>query len=359
MKGNKYLVEGPGCTGESCVNNITSIEWAYRSPSLLVWADEIMLSDIDYEAIMNRRAHREGSQFEETLASLIEILKAEGIVQVFDAKKTIPQISLDSVRQQVLTDLSRYGGVLSEDEASDKNTPQEIVTPEGHFCGVILESMYTSLLLSRILGCTCVMDKNKASFAFSRFGNAYPMHSGAGEVFDELYSIVLPELDLHNGYRLFCSDATMQKCAHGERCANEAKANLRRFIDDVLFMRDNECIAGLKDLTRRIELERGPETETIRRAVLSDIRRANHRVESTYSSIKAWTKYIASCSAIAVSAMSASPSEALIPVGGIAATAGLANTIISRLEKKEEWKLLFREKMEASRLNESKHHNLN
>lgn len=358
MKGNKFLVEGPGCTGESCVNNITSIEWAYRNPSLLVWADEIMLSDIDYKAIMSGRAHREGSQFEENLASLIEMLKEEGIVRIFDARKTIPQISLDSVEQQVLSDLSRYGNTASTNETTDKVSPHEIVTPEGHFCGVILEAMYTSLLLSRILGCTCVMDRGKASFAFSRFGNAYPMHSSAAEVFNELYSIILPELDLHNGYRLFCSDAAMEKCAYGEKCSNEAKANLRRFVDDVLFMRDNECIVGLKGLTRRIELKRGSETKTIRRAVLNDIRRANHRVESTYSSIKNWTKYIASCSAMAVSAMSTSPSEALIPVGGIAATAGLASTIVSRLEKKEEWKLLFREKMEASRLNKLKHHDL-
>lgn len=346
----KILIEGSGCTGDSCVANLTSTEWIFNRPSLMVWADNIYISKQDFSFLTSGNFARSDPEISEDLVIFVEKMKNEGIAELFDPNEILMPISKRSVLDTVKQDLSLYGTPGSEKDSNGKCEPPLIESEWGHFCPVMLEGIYSSLLESRLLGCTCVMDPNKASFVFARFGNNYPSSTTAYNVFDELYTALVPELRVYHDYRIFCSSSKKESCLHGEYCTNNRKSNIDKFFNDLMFLRDNQSLSSLKSLIESKEQELDSEDEVLKKAVLKDISKAQKRLYDSYPNARKWMKFVSVVSSTALAAISNSPTEALLPIAGLLGVSQVIDTSIERLIEKEHWKIGFCESYRRQQL---------
>ena len=337
----KILIEGSGCIGDSCVANLTSTEWIFNRPSLMVWADNIYISEQDFSFLTSGYFVRSDSGISEDLAIFVEKMKSEGIAELFNPNEVLMPISKDSVLNTVKQDLSFFGTPGSEKDSNGKYEPPFIENGGNHFCPVALEGIYSSLLESRLLGCTCVMDPDKASFVFTRFGNSYPSSSAAQNVFDELYSVLVPELRVYHDYKIFCSSNKKESCLHGEDCTNNRRENIDKFFDDLMFHRENKDLSSLKSLIENKEQELGSEDAVLKRAVLKDISKAQKRLFDSYPNARKWMKFISAVSSSALAIISNSPTEALLPIASLIGLSQVVDASIEKLTEKERWKIGF------------------
>lgn len=74
------------------------------------------------------------------------------------------------------------------------------------------------------------MDPHKASLAFARFGDNYPSSSTSFNVFNEIYTVLIPELPIYHGYKILCSSGRRDVCLRGEECSRERMQNTNRFL---------------------------------------------------------------------------------------------------------------------------------
>ena len=139
----RLLLEGPGCVCGGSAANLVSMEWLTRYPSILLWADSIVVSQADYDYVSSGCFMGDDQALGMTYALFFERLKGEGLITTFDPKTTIPRISAESVESFVLSDIERFG-TAPEKDADGKVTPSFIETCAGSFCGVVLESIYNA-----------------------------------------------------------------------------------------------------------------------------------------------------------------------------------------------------------------------
>lgn len=346
----KILIEGSGCTGNSCVTNLTSSEWIFNRPSLMVWADSIYISEQDFSFLTSGNFISSDSEISEDLAMFVEKMKSEGIAELFDPNDVLMPISKDSVLETVKQDLDSFGIPGSEKDSSGKRKPPIIESGGSRFCPVVLEGIYSSLLESRLLGCTCVMDPDKASFAFARFANIYPSSTTAFNVFDELYTTLVPELRVYHDYRIFCSSNKKKSCLHGKDCTINRKSYLDKFFNDLMFLRNDQGLVSLKGLIESKEQEIGSSDEALKKAVLKDISKAQKRLFDSYPNARRWMKFVTVASSSALAVFSNSPTEALLPIGGLLGMSQAIDTSIERLTEKERWKIGFCESYRKQQL---------
>ena len=337
----KILIEGSGCTGDSCVANLTSTEWIFNRPSLMVWADSIYISEDDFSFLTSGYFTGSDSEISEDLAIFAERMRSEGVAELFNPNEVLRPISKDSVLDAVKQDLILFGTPGSEKDSNGKCEPPFIESEGKRFCPVVLEGIYSSLLESRLLGCTCVMDSDKASFVFARFGNSYPSSTAAHNVFDELYTVLVPELCAYHDYRIFCPSSKKELCLHGEDCIKNRRKNIDKFFDDLMFLRENQSISSLKNLIENKEQELGSGDEVLKKAVLKDISKAQKRLFDSYPNVRKWMKFISAVSSSALAITASFPAEALLPIAGLLGMSQVVDASIERLTEKERWKIAF------------------
>ena len=338
------LLEGPGCVCDEGSRNTISLEWLFQRPSVLLWADEILVSMADYEYVLTGH-HAHGGLFEESAALLFDALHDEGIIRVIDPNDYLPNISRDSVTQQVLFDIGAFGSEPSVSDESGLVEPAMIKGEYGSFCGYMLESMYTNLLMSNLLHCSCLVDDNKALYLKHRFDHTKERGLVHGNAFDELYSIAIPELQPFHDFQLFCPDEISSSCANAANCAADVKRNVRKYRDAILFYRSDKEIRGLSSLVEEYENERKLNDEAVSEAVLKDVIKAQKRLRDSLPQAKRWCKIVTGVAgAIGIANRVASDDSASVVA---AATVGIGCAGFAFLDwtiSRDSWKITFAEK---------------
>ena len=176
-----------------------------------------------------------------------------------------------------------------------------------------------------------------------RFGSNFNSETNGGKCFEELYKVILPEIDPRESH-VGPFDLRCDSCVHEQRCVNDIRKNVNRYIDRVLFVKESQEVKGLSSLIEKIEREYDDaDTATIKEAVISDIRSAQHRLRVAYPNIKKWSKIVAEVSTAALTAETAMPrGNIAIPATLAAATGGyIATGVINEKASSEAWKITF------------------
>lgn len=333
------LVEGPGCAGINCVSNISSGEWLFGNSATLIWANSIILSENDYQDFEKVRFSHD-PVLQESVAILLSGLKREGVIKVIDPSTVMPKISVDSVSEQVESDLLAYGTPAGDPGKNGKREPQRIEHKQSSFCPVVLESLYCSLLLSRFLGCTCLLDQGKKRFVEDRFGGLVPSSQEGLSVFSDFYSVIIPNIAGEKRNKGFCEKELRDTCVHGEECSSEAVKNAKKYLNSLLIARNKPEIVALAKAIDKAEGELGSDKDAISNALLKDINRAQNRLIGTYPKIQAYSRFTGYVSAAAFGACVSLGDCVGAMLSGVAgfASAGL-EVGIDRFEKSARWKL--------------------
>ena len=339
---HNMLLEGVGCICNTDVCNLISLGWLFERPSVLLWADQVLVAVRDYEVLSLGYPVFESKLYGETVAALFEALSDEGIAKTFDPEPLLLPVSVNSICEQVESDLALYGTESSEPNSEGKIEPAAICSDEGRFCQVRLESMYTNLLLARLMGCSCLMDSNKARFVINRFGPSAGRQTEKGKAFDRLYSVIVPELNIRN-YKLFCPESTRAECIHGDECARDIKGNIRRFIEDLLMVREKPEIKGLSKLVSQLEAETGGNVDEISHAALKDISRAQSRV-LTLEGVKSWSSVVTDIASVAAASSFIAGDPIASSTAAAVASLGIMGSVAAEsMRAMDSWKITYAE----------------
>ena len=337
----RMLLEGVGCVCDGEASNLISMGWLLERPSVLMWAEEILMSELDYRCLASGLFERTDSYFSETLGILFDELKTEGIVRLFDPKPYLTSVSRESVAECVEKDLLYFGAEAGASDEKGKREPAMVHSDYGSYCAVMLESLYTNMLLSRLLESSCLMDDAKAKYIIDRFGRGASAEVGHGKSFDELYSVIVPELRLLD-YRLLCPESRRNNCVHGEECTGSIRKNSRRFVDALLMLRGKEEIRGLSCLIEHLENETGGNPEEVTRAALHDIAKAQKRVRTSFEAAKRWSTIVTEISgSVAVSSLVSGNPVASTVAGVVSAVGALGIFVSDGLQQSESWKITY------------------
>ncbi len=340
----KMLIEGVGCICGSEVGNLMSLGWLIDRPSVLLWADRIFISERDLGFIESGYQYLQGTARLEALAVLFGRLKKEGIIIPFSPNKYLLPISQESIKEQVNSDIRMYGVGTGERDANGKAEPTMVSGEFGSFCHVMIGSIYTNMLLSRLMGCSCLMDASKAMYVKERFGSASENELFHGEAFDTLYRVSIPEIKPID-YRILCSPSQHDSCARRGDCDKDLSKNVNRFVDDILVKRENKEIRGLSTLVERLEQEVGGDSDAVVSAAARDIARSQRRVYGCFDSIKRWATLVGDVSsAIAVSSFITGQPTASTITASIATASAVSAFVMDRYERNQSWKITYAEK---------------
>ncbi len=339
----KVLVEGPGCADIGCVTNISSAEWLFGNGSTLVWADSILISRVDYDAFERMRFLHD-PVLQESVGVLISGLKREGVIKVVDHLSVMPKVSVDSVSEQVENDLMTYGAPASEPDENGKREPQHIEHEHSCFCPIVLESLYSSLLLSRFLGCSCLLYQSKKMFVENRFGGLLPASKAGLAVFSDYYTILLPNVGGKSRSIALCQQDRRDACTHGSECSSHAVKCAKKYLDALLVARNKPEIVALAEAVDKAEAELGNDKDAVSNALLKDINQAQRRVMDGYPRAQMWSRFTGYVSAAAFGA-SVSFGDCLGAL--LSGAVGLASVGVEvgadRFEKSARWKLSIAE----------------
>lgn len=341
----KMIVGGPGWMGEDCAHNLVSTEWLSRQNSALIWSEEILISKYDYADALSPALERNDPFLFDTITTILNSLKDEGVIRIVDPKKIVPAECLDAVDAQVDRDLELYGSKPEKDADTGLVDPAAIEVGDCEYCNVMVMSIYYNLLLSRLMGYPCLLDDYEMhfvkSFVMKHFRKEIAQSDSGLRTFNNLYSVMMPAQYPFNGVDIFCAAETRNSCARNEICTKDRQANTRKYIDRIMLMRSNPDILSLAKTIDKLEKELGPDEIAINDAIQRDIRKAQQKVYSRYSSWRNWTRFIETASTVSFSIVPGETPKYILPA--IAAASFFTDVYLAKLQKAEHWKIMLAE----------------
>ena len=88
--------------------NTTSLEWLFTNTSVLLWVDKLLITSQDFEDL-HLQPYFNNLVTQECARMLFDRLHDEGIIEVFDPKKYLNKLTLESIDKQAFLDQERWG----------------------------------------------------------------------------------------------------------------------------------------------------------------------------------------------------------------------------------------------------------
>lgn len=323
------LISGIGCTGCHPYNpyNLVAVEWIYKNPSLLLWAKHVLLSEVDYRNLDLLAQH---DSFGETYYKIINKLIDEGIVKIVNSEKCLNEFNAHFVQNFISSNIGDLISPVKEGE------PTTVRVGESQYCYVFVEMAVFSLLLSAKTNSSCLVDYNNKKL-FNEIAAGKSTASGP-EVFEELYTFLVPEIDVR-AYHIFCSHIDRKDCKHYEECGSKLETNARKFLDSILLLREQHDVRCLAKAVDNIENEGYDSPPEIRSALLKDLRRAEKKAGLSLPIAKNISEYCCRISPYALVASELLSPEATLPVAALLAAGDFLGKVFSDISSRDSWKV--------------------
>lgn len=323
------LISGIGCSGCHPYNpcNLVAVEWLYKNPSLLLWAEHILLSEVDYRNL-GLLAQHDSSR--ETYYKIINKLIDEDIIKVVDSEKCLHEYDERFVFNFISSNIGDVIAPVKEGE------PTMVRLGKGQYCYVFVEMAVFSMLLSAKTNSSCLVDYKNMNL-FNEIARGKTMASGP-EVFEELYTFLVPEIDVR-AYHLFCNHIDQKDCKHYEECSSKLEANARKFLDKILLLREQHDVRCLAKAMDNIENEGYDSPLEIRSALLKDLRRAEKKARSSLPITKHISEYCCRISPYVLLASELLSPETTLPVAALLAAGDCLGKVLSDISSRNSWKV--------------------
>lgn len=278
--------------------NLISVEWLLTSPEVLLWANRIVMSERTFIALAE--GFFRGDNLNQTaLTSILDRLKAEGVVKIVSPEKYLPEITRKSVSEFVDNDFRENVDTPAVSKEDGKWEPGLRKAGEISMCPRALESLFLNLKASQFLGCTCFLDSRERLFLNQRYPKTSNSFSSGGQmVFADLYDIALPHIDPHKEYGLFCPSDLSNTCANQSKCTLDMSKRATKLCDYLMFAREKPEINRLANYLDTLEQAVGNDPDVIYDSLQKDITREQKRIRELYPTIKRWGRLMQGISVI-------------------------------------------------------------
>jgi len=299
---NKLLITGMvvGMDSGVCQCYNYDFDWLVLHPSVLVWADKILVTKTAWDVIQEG-VFPDPPAMAKCCGLVMSIARDRGLVEVREPSLLLDEGLRDAIRSQAERDLDRITSVFSERvrprdisaNASGTEGMTETTVDGVGYCIPYVGSIYSSLALAREWGANCLFDHHAVSYLRLKFGiSAPPPQAGVGkaEGFAKVFEAHFPDERLMPSYA-FSSEGRCVECPKSEACRDSYLGEVEDNAARILYWRDRDEVRQIKAVIGKIvdALEKTPDSvdpaevarefETQRKALMRKMRSVLPRVE--------------------------------------------------------------------------------
>lgn len=348
---NNLLVTGLalGKDFDTCAACNFDLEWLLRYPSILVWADKLIIPESVWQEASSGQYYilQQYPELCKCIKLIFDIARSEGIIKLIDPKNIITQPVSDEIAKQVAEDRIQLAKLFPDNITlgDDQKVPGQIFVGGAEYCTPHIWTIYASLALSKACNAHCLFDSGVLDFCRYKFGlSAYPPQADTGtiETFHSIFEAYLPNAPIFPEY-ITVNRELCATCAHENACKDSYLSKLEHNLKHLLTWRDYDEILQLKSVVSAIVDKRNKsngiiDAHEIRNEFLDTQKKLRRRIKLLFPKIKRWSN-ITTLVSIPVALTGAATGLPLlyITAGSIAGLAQAAKQTTEYLSSKYSW----------------------
>ncbi|MDD3364488.1 MAG: hypothetical protein PHZ03_05860 [Syntrophomonas sp.] len=339
---NRLLVTGLALGIETGVCSVCDFdfEWLLRFPNVLIWADEIQVTNkiFDFISLAERMPYWD-DRTGKSIKLIFEMAKSEGIIKTFNMTEVLSNETYETIdkmverdRQQLIQHFPEY--IKKGDE---ENVPGEMFIGERHFCYPNMWTIHAALLLAKKFEGSCLFDQHSLEFCKYKWGLEYAQQGSLLESFVTVFNTYLPELELMQYY------GDCIKCEKYESCNDMYLAEVEKNFKKIVKWREYDEVYQMKQVTNDIVKKRNKKGGVIEaKEILAEFQsieeKLKKRLNSKFPKIKRWSNISTIISIPCTLAGAASGRASLGLAGaGLYGISKASTELIKFLESKYSW----------------------
>lgn len=348
---NKVLVTGLAIGKESDVCQVCNydIDWLIRYPSVLLWADKIIVPTAIWDAASSGYypAPEEYPELSNCIKLIFEIAESEGIIEVLNPTSIISPVVKDKIINQVEKDRDQLTRLFSEHITlgDEEKVPGQIFIDGTEFCWPHIWTIYASLMLARAWDAHCLFNEDDLNYCKYKFGlSSFPSGTGIERIegFKTVFNAYVPNGSVFPEY-ITTNKELCGKCAREQSCKDNYLLELEKNVKELLKWRDYDEIQQLKEITNQIVEKRVRaggviEPADIRNDLQGQQNKLRRRLKLVFPKVRRWSNVTTVLSIPVALAGFATSSPLIAIVGGsLAGLSQATKQVIELLSNKYSW----------------------
>lgn len=327
-------------------------EWLLRYPSVLLWVDKIVLTKTTWDSILYQAT--DDHPLSKSVSLIFEIVNSSGLLEIIDPLEFLPEDIGEVIVPQVKNDMEAMAAKFPDAVklTRDDKVPEQIIIDGVEYCGPYIYSVYSSLLLAKVLEAECLFDSRVLKYTNYKFGIT-PMPVGLRDkklqCFHNLFESLFPNEPLLPEYVYFIGRSSGSKscsnCAGETRCSDSYLHTVEVQTRKALSMRNYDEIESGRQLMDRI-VERRKDADIdpveVKNEFLQECQRLSHRNRKAFSKIKYWCSLsmLMSVPFTVAGLLTQTPFLTAAGAGSMGLSAGLKH-LMDYLQEKYSWAVYF------------------
>jgi len=297
---NKVMVTGLalGLESKACQACNFDFEWLWKYPSVLIWADKILITEGIWSVISNGKIPNTLKEAGRAIKLIFEVAKSEGIVEVKSSSEIMTSTLRDNIFNTVDEDrklLSKYFPEQISLGDEDK-VPGQIFINGAEYCSPYIWAVNADLILARVWDAHCLFDTqvlNYIRYKFGLIGLPEKGEPGSIEAFKTVFESYIPNIQILPEYVVTDKDLC-SKCTKEEDCKDIYLSQLEKNLKEIFSFRDYDEIhqikAVLNDIVKkREELGGILDPEEIFNDFRNQQDKLRKRMKLIFPKVKRWT----------------------------------------------------------------------
>ena len=348
---NRLLVTGLALGTEADVCQVCNFDysWLLRYPSILIWADKIMVTEAIWDSII-AEIWPQPRELAKCFKIIFETAKSEGIIEIVDPSPVVKNEIKEMIYEQIDKDLElfklHFPDKVSTQKMGDKDSsPVETILDGVGYCPAYIWSIYAGLILARTLKANCLFDYEVMHYCRYKFGiTNLPTEGDIAklESFRKIFDSKIPNEPLIPGYAIEARDKC-SSCVYEVKCKDTFLLTLETDLKKYLKWREYDEITELKTMIERVIKKQYEINELINpNDVISNFydkeKKLRKKIHSVFPKVKRWAN-ITTMVSIPIGVIGIASGGSLITFAA-ASTVGLSQLtkeLIQLLENKYRW----------------------
>jgi len=344
---NKVLLTGLAIGKDlgACESCSFDLDWLIDNPSVLLWADKIIITPAIWESI-NDHKRLKTQKIAPALKLIFDIINSEGLLEIINPKDIISSQYIEYIGNIIQHDAKRLIEVFPQFvKKGDEGVPDSINIGDTEYCGAYLRSIYASLLLTKHFNANCLFNNKALNYLNLKFGlDGLPTNLNPNYInsFSNVFQVTIPnELVLHN--YAFTNDSQCNSCRSLLSCKDNYLKDIENSVFKIMEWRNYDEIIQVKNITQKIINTKDSYDGTldpilIKNEFNSEKRKINKRIKNVFPKIKRWTSLSTIISVpIALSGLIYDNSFLTVSGASIVGASTIAKELVNYFDSKYNW----------------------
>lgn len=340
---NRVLVTGLGIANnlgmcESC--NLDFV-WLAKNPSVLLWADKIILPTTGYEATA---MHNE-EKHEKVINLFLEVADKANLLSKVDFSGVYLDSVVEGIQKSAILCEERLINTFPDKiSKGDKGVPGEIIIENEGFCLPYVESVLASLKVASDYDANCLFSEHEHKLLKYIYNSDTASSSGAvqNSVYNEVFSLYMPEAMKIHEYA-FTNPHACSKCKNETDCQNTYLNETEKALQNIFKWREYDEIQQAKEEINKIlrtknEIKTKEDLEDVVKSFQGRQEIVNKNINKRFPKIERWTKMTTVIGACLTAVSKASDNTPLTIAGAATTVAAVAaKELLEVYKSKNNW----------------------